>query len=401
MAPTGVITSIDANAIGLKKIASGKVREIFEVDEHTLLFVASDRISAYDVILTNVSEVKLRSAPLNSVQEKEKKTQKPPTNFFLFLFTYQLSQGIPNKGALLTQLSAHWFSLINKSYPELPTHLISLSLPSSLNPTTDQQQHHLLQKRSMQVRRIPVIPLESIVRGYITGSAWSEYQKFGTVHGMTMPKGLRESEKLEKPIWTPSTKAEQGEHDENISKEKAQEIVGVEVARKVEEASLRVYGLVSCYFLFLRVFRVFLFVGGQFASMMTIILPPSPSPQKAKEQKKRNKLTPSPPNQARDYAESRGIIIADTKFEFGLDPVSSEIVLIDEVLTPDSSRFWPKDDYEVGRAQSSYDKQYLRDWLTKSGLKGKEGVSMPEEVVLETAKKYREAFEMITGGEWV
>ncbi|KAL9526579.1 Phosphoribosylaminoimidazole-succinocarboxamide synthase [Sphaerulina musiva] len=308
MAPTGVITSIDANAIGLKKIASGKVREIFEVDEHTLLFVASDRISAYDVILTN---------------------------------------GIPNKGALLTQLSAHWFSLINKSYPELPTHLISLSLPSSLNPTTDQQQHHLLQKRSMQVRRIPVIPLESIVRGYITGSAWSEYQKFGTVHGMTMPKGLRESEKLEKPIWTPSTKAEQGEHDENISKEKAQEIVGVEVARKVEEASLRVYGL------------------------------------------------------ARDYAESRGIIIADTKFEFGLDPVSSEIVLIDEVLTPDSSRFWPKDDYQVGRAQSSYDKQYLRDWLTKSGLKGKEGVSMPEEVVLETAKKYREAFEMITGGEWV
>lgn len=216
-----------------------------------------------------------------------------------------------------------------------------------------------------------------------------------------MPKGLRESEKLEKPIWTPSTKAEQGEHDENISKEKAQEIVGVEVARKVEEASLRVYELVSCFFLFLRVFRVFLFVGGQFSSMMTIILPPSPSPQKAKEQKKRNKLTPSPLNQARDYAEPRGIIIADTKFEFGLDPVSSEIVLIDEVLTPDSSRFWPKDDYEVGRAQSSYDKQYLRDWLTKSGLKGKEGVSMPEEVVLETAKKYREAFEMITGGEWV
>lgn len=131
---------------------------------------------------------------------------------------------------------------------------------------------------------------------------------------------------------------------------------------------------------------------------------PSPSPQKAKEthtKKKKKKLTPILPNQARDYAESRGIIIADTKFEFGLDPVSSEIVLIDEVLTPDSSRFWPKDDYEVGRAQSSYDKQYLRDWLTKSGLKGKEGVSMPEEVVLETAKKYREAFEMITGGEWV
>lgn len=162
-----------------------------------------------------------------------------------------------------------------------------------------------------------------------------------------MPEGLRESEKLERPIWTPSTKADQGEHDENISRERAEEIVGVEVARKIEVASLRVYGL------------------------------------------------------ARDYAESRGIIIADTKFEFGLDPDTSEIILIDEVLTPDSSRFWPKDEYEVGRAQSSYDKQYLRDWLTQAGLKGKEGVRMPDEVVEETARKYREAFEMITGGEWV
>lgn len=259
MAPTDVVTSIDANTIGLKKIASGKVREIFEVDEHTLLFVASDRISAYDVILTNVSEVKLRSAQLKSNEKTKKYHKSHPRSFFLFFFTtYQLSQGIPNKGALLTQLSAHWFSLINKSYPELPTHLISLSLPPSLNPTsTDQQQQHLLQKRSMQVRRIPVIPLESIVRGYITGSAWSEYQKFGTVHGMTMPKGLRESEKLEKPIWTPSTKAEQGEHDENISREKAQEIVGVEVARKVEEASLRVYELVSCFLSFFFFFFFF------------------------------------------------------------------------------------------------------------------------------------------------
>lgn len=263
MAPTDVVTSIDANTIGLKKIASGKVREIFEVDEHTLLFVASDRISAYDVILTNVSEEsQLSSAQLDSRKRGKKKqnTTKATHELPFFCYTYQLPQGIPNKGALLTQLSAHWFSLINKSYPELPTHLISLSLPPSLNPTsTDQQQHHLLQKRSMQVRRIPVIPLESIVRGYITGSAWSEYQKFGTVHGMTMPKGLRESEKLEKPIWTPSTKAEQGEHDENISREKAQEIVGVEVARKVEEASLRVYELVSCFLFFYFQFVEFLF----------------------------------------------------------------------------------------------------------------------------------------------
>lgn len=305
MAPTDVVTSIDANTIGLKKIASGKVREIFEVDEHTLLFVASDRISAYDVILTNVSEEsQLSSAQLDS-RKREKKTKyhksHPRTSFFCY--TYQLPQGIPNKGALLTQLSAHWFSLIKKSYPELPTHLISLSLPPSLNPTsTDQQQHHLLQKRSMQVRRIPVIPLESIVRGYITGSAWSEYQKFGTVHGMTMPKGLRESEKLEKPIWTPSTKAEQGEHDENISREKAQEIVGVEVARKVEEASLRVYELVSCYFLFffLESFSstFFCLLEGNFPSMMiTIIIPLLPLPQKGqrKKQKKTNPLPPTRP----------------------------------------------------------------------------------------------------------
>ncbi|KAI5357571.1 Putative phosphoribosylaminoimidazole-succinocarboxamide synthase, SAICAR synthetase [Septoria linicola] len=303
MASEEVVTTIDPSTVGLKKIASGKVREIFEVDENTLLFVASDRISAYDVILGN---------------------------------------GVPNKGALLTQLSTHWFALIAKAFPELKTHLISTQLPASVPANVAAQ----LQRRSMQVRRIPVVPLESIVRGYITGSAWSEYKKSGTVHGMPMPAGLQESQKLEQPIWTPSTKAEQGEHDENISKAKAVEIVGEDVARKVEEASLKIYKL------------------------------------------------------ARDYAEERGIIIADTKFEFGLDPATNEIVLIDEVLTPDSSRFWPKDKYEVGKGQSSYDKQYLRDWLTNSGLKGKDGVSMPEEVVEETASKYREAYEKITGEKW-
>ncbi|KAF2160283.1 hypothetical protein M409DRAFT_37781 [Zasmidium cellare ATCC 36951] len=292
-----VVTKVEVP--GLKKTASGKVREIFEIDEKTLLFVATDRISAYDVVLEN---------------------------------------GIPSKGAILTQLSAFWFTLIATHLPNLKTHLLSTTLPASLPQT--------LTPRSMLVRRIPVIPLESIVRGYITGSAWAECKKHGTVHGMRMPEGLRESERLEKPIWTPSTKAEQGEHDENISRARAVELVGEGVAGKVEEASLRIYEI------------------------------------------------------ARDYAEERGIIIADTKFEFGWDEAAQEVVLIDEVLTPDSSRFWPKEKYEVGKSQRSYDKQYLRDWLTSSGLKGKDGVKMPEEVVQETASKYREAYEMLTGKKW-
>ncbi|KJX93607.1 phosphoribosylaminoimidazole-succinocarboxamide synthase like protein [Zymoseptoria brevis] len=286
----------------LKHIASGKVREIFEVDSSTLLFVATDRISAYDVILDN---------------------------------------GIPSKGALLTQLSAHWFALITQHFPTLRTHLISTSLPPTLSLPTP------LSTRSMLVRRTPVLPLESIVRGYITGSAWSEYQNSGTVHGMPMPQGLREAQKLEKPIWTPSTKAEQGDHDENISRARAVEIVGEDVASRMEALSLGVYSM------------------------------------------------------AHEHALKSGVIIADTKFEFGLDPETNELVLIDEVLTPDSSRLWPAADYEVGKGQKSYDKQYLRDWLTREGLKGKQGVAMPEEVVRETGAKYREAYEKITGKKWV
>jgi phosphoribosylaminoimidazole-succinocarboxamide synthase len=241
--------------------------------------------------------------------------------------------------------------------PSLKTHFLSADLPSKI-PSEARSQ---LDKRSMQVRRYQIVPLESIVRGYITGSAWSEYKKHGTVHGMPMPAGLQESQKLEKPIWTPSTKAEQGEHDENISRDKAVEIVGESVAKRVEEASLLIYEKVRTGF--------FCYV---FATRLTRFM------------------------QARQYAEERGIIIADTKFEFGLDE-AGEIVLVDEVLTPDSSRFWPADNYAIGRGQSSYDKQFLRDWLTTSGLKGKDGVGMPEEVAAETASKYREAFTKITG----
>ncbi len=200
----------------------------------------------------------------------------------------------------------------------------------------------------MQVRRLKIFPIEAIVRGYITGSAWKEYQRSGTVHTIPIAAGLKESEAFPQgAIYTPSTKAEAGHNDENISVAQAAEIVGPKYAKRIEELALKIY------------------------------------------------IT------ARDYAIARGIIIADTKFEFGLDEETDEIVLVDEVLTPDSSRFWPADEYEIGRDQNSYDKQYLRNWLTKEGLKGKQGVSMPEEVVKNTAEKYREAFEKLTGKKWL
>ena len=200
-----------------------------------------------------------------------------------------------------------------------------------------------LKLRSMRVRRLKVFPIEAIVRGYITGSAWSSYKKTGKVNGEILVEGLQESQELPQPLYTPSTKAEQGQHDENISKERAVEIVGTKYGEKIEKLALQIYTV------------------------------------------------------AQQYAKTKGIIIADTKFEFGLDEDTDEVVLIDEVLTPDSSRFWPAASYEVGRGQDSFDKQYLRDWLTKNGLKGKEGVSMPEDVIEGTKKKYEEAFRMLTG----
>ncbi|KAH0371672.1 putative phosphoribosylaminoimidazole-succinocarboxamide synthase, partial [Aureobasidium melanogenum] len=309
MSTPPTVTQVDSQVEqhGLKKIASGKVREIYEIDAQSLLFVATDRISAYDVIMKN---------------------------------------GVPQKGALLTLMTAHWFNLFKEKIPDLKTHLLSASVPASIASSLPAGVSNQLRLRTMHVRRLKVLPLESIVRGYITGSAWSEYKKTGTVHGISMPKGLQESQKLEKPLWTPSTKAEVGDKDENISPEEATKIVGEKYAKKIEELSLKVYQI------------------------------------------------------ARDYAAERGIIIADTKFEFGLDVDTDEVILVDEVLTPDSSRFWPADKYELGKSQDSFDKQYLRDWLTKEGLKGKDGVEMTDAVVKETAKKYREAFEMLTGQKW-
>ncbi|KAI5846407.1 hypothetical protein DFP73DRAFT_545818 [Morchella snyderi] len=285
----------------LPLIARGKVRDVYALSDDSILFVATDRISAYDVVMTN---------------------------------------GIPNKGKLLTALSEFWFSVLSDI---CPNHFISSSLdalPESIKQYADQ-----LKDRSMVVKKLKVFPVEAIVRGYITGSAWKEYKKEGTVHGIKMKEGLKESEMFEKPLFTPSTKAEQGEHDENIHPDRVAELVGEKYAKQIKELALALY------------------------------------------------------TKARDYAAERGIIIADTKFEFGLDE-NDRVVLVDEVLTPDSSRFWLASKYEVGKGQESYDKQYLRDWLTSNGVNGKPGIEMPADVAKNTSLKYLEAYELLTGKKW-
>jgi phosphoribosylaminoimidazole-succinocarboxamide synthase len=239
-------------------------------------------------------------------------------------------------------MSIYWFNYLPTVVPGLKTHYLSDALPQSLSSLPSSSS---LKDRSMQVRRLRILPIESIVRGYITGSGWSEYTKSGTVNGINLQEGLIEGQKLPEPLWTPSTKAELGGKDENISPEKAREIIGNEtIATKVEQLSLAIYSAAAA------------------------------------------------------RAEDVGIILADTKFEFGFTE-KDEVVLVDEVLTPDSSRFWPKETWEqnLGKAQPSFDKQFLRDWLTSNGLKGKEGVEVPEEIVKKTAEKYREAYEKITG----
>lgn len=289
----------------LPLIARGKVRDIYEVDASTLLFVATDRISAYDVIMEN---------------------------------------GIPQKGQLLTQLSEFWFDFLK---PYIKTHLIEnddifAHLPKELSEDKYKSQ---LEGRALLVRKYKLVPLEVIVRGYITGSAWNEYKKTGTVHGVKVEEGLQESQEFPHPIFTPSTKAEQGEHDENISVEQAEAIVGKELAAKIGKIAVDLY------------------------------------------------------TKAKEYAAGRGIIIADTKFEFGLDE-AGELVLVDEVLTPDSSRFWNAKNYTLGQGQDSYDKQFLRNWLTSNGLAGKDGVKMTDDIATRSRAKYVEAFEALTGKKW-
>ena len=273
----------------LDLIASGKVREMY-ADGDDILMVASDRISAYDVIL--------------------------PTP-------------IPDKGRVLTQMSVFWFETTGHI---VPNHHLSQDVPDEVAG------------RALRVQRLEMYPVECVARGYITGSGWKEYRETGSVCGIELPSGLQESDKLPEPIFTPATKAEIGDHDENVDFDRAAELIGDRaLMEELRRVTLELY------------------------------------------------------EHARDHAAERGIIIADTKFEFGASP-GAEVVLGDEVLTPDSSRFWPADDYEPGRSQASFDKQYVRDWLDESGWDhSPPGPELPDEVVANTRAKYVEAYERITG----
>ncbi len=289
-----IITQIDLP--GLKFLRRGKVREIFDFGDQ-LLIVASDRISAFDYIMPN---------------------------------------GIPDKGKILTQISRFWFEKTSKM---VKNHIIATEVADF--PAVCQPYAATLEKRSMLVEKTEPLPVECIVRGYISGSGWKDYRRTGEISGIRLPAGLQESQCLDEPIFTPSTKSDSG-HDENISFAQMKDMVGTELAEKVSELSVRIY------------------------------------------------------DWARKYAEERGIIIADTKFEFGL--LEGDIYLIDEALTPDSSRFWPMDQYEPGRAQMSFDKQYLRDWLESIGWNKQPPVpQLPPEVVNNTRAKYLEALRLLTG----
>src|SRR4051795_1612564 len=279
---------------GISKLRSGKVREVFDLGD-TLLFVATDRLSAFDVILPDP---------------------------------------IPRKGAVLNQISAFWF----RRFTFVKNHLVTddvAEFPSELAPFRDQ-----LRGRAMIVRKTKPLPVECVVRGYLAGSGWKEYQQTGVVSGVTLPKGLQLASQLPEPIFTPSTKSEAG-HDENIDWEKYSAAVGPKVAERAKDLSLKIY------------------------------------------------------EAGRQYAAERGIIVADTKFEFGL--LGDELLLIDECLTPDSSRFWPADQYVVGQSPPSFDKQFVRDYLeTLDWDKTSPGPKLPPEIIDKTAAKYREAFERLT-----
>ena len=300
-------TTLTASALPLPLLRRGKVREVYEVDELRLLLVASDRISAFDVVM---------------------------------------KEPVPAKGAVLTQLSSFWFGRFEGLVPHhcltSDAGTIVTAVPALL-PYRDQ-----LAGRAMLCRRTTPVPFECVVRGYLAGSAWSEYRKQGTLAGEHLPKGLEESSRLDAPLFSPATKAETG-HDENVTFGRMERDLGSELANRLRQLSLEIYGA------------------------------------------------------GRDYAETRGIIVADTKFEFGTDS-DGTLRLIDEVLTPDSSRFWPADAYQPGRSQPSFDKQPLRDYL--AGLRDGGGwngdpppPALPDEVVLATSRRYREAYRRLTGHE--
>ncbi len=286
---------------GLPLLRQGKVRNVYDLGDK-LLFVASDRISAFDVIMEN---------------------------------------GIPEKGKILNLISDFWFDYTSDI---VKNHVITADIDKIIEMVPELTEYReQIADRSMLVKKAEPVPVECIVRGYISGSGWKDYQSTGKICGIDLPGDLKESDKLDDIIFTPSTKADEG-HDENISQEKAAEIAGEDVFNFIKEKSIEVY------------------------------------------------------KKARDYAGQKGIIIADTKFEFGV--VDGEIILMDEVLTPDSSRFWPKDDYEPGRGQKSYDKQFVRDYLSALDWdKTPPGPELPSDIVENTLRKYKEVYTILTGKE--
>ncbi len=282
--------------LSLKKLDSGKVRDLYEIDAQRMLMVASDRLSAFDVIL---------------------------------------NEPIPEKGKILTEISNFWF---NKLEHLIPNHFTG----DQVADVVSAQELPLVEGRSVVAKRLQPVAVEAIVRGYLVGSGWKEYQRSGTVCGIELPAGLQEAQKLPEPIFTPSTKAEVGDHDENISFAQCAAIIGDDLAAQVRDVSIKLY------------------------------------------------------QAAVEYAATRGIIIADTKFEFGLD-ADGTLTLMDEALTPDSSRFWPADSYQVGSNPPSFDKQFVRDWLESSGWdKEPPAPAIPADIAQKTADKYREALLRLT-----
>lgn len=284
--------------ISLKKIYSGKVRDLYEIDEQRMLMVASDRLSAFDVILDDP---------------------------------------IPGKGEILTQISNFWFQ---KLVHIMPNHFTG----NTVYDVLPEDQARALEKRAVVAKKLEPVKVEAIVRGYLAGSGWKDYQQSGSVCGIALPAGLQEAQQLPEVIFTPSTKAAVGDHDENISFAECEQIIGAELAAEVRAKAIELY------------------------------------------------------SEAAAYAKTRGIIICDTKFEFGLDE-EGVLTLMDEVLTPDSSRFWPADQYQVGTNPPSFDKQFVRDWLEQSGWnKQAPAPKVPAEVIEKTVAKYREALSLLTAG---
>jgi phosphoribosylaminoimidazole-succinocarboxamide synthase len=288
---------LETNIKSLKRIHQGKVRDIYDIDDNTMLLVSTDRLSAFDVIL--------------------------PT-------------GIANKGAMLTQMANFWFEKLKNV---VPNHLTGIDPATVVSADEKNQVAH----RAVVVKKLKALPIEAIVRGYLVGSGWKEYQQKGTVCDINLPTGLQLAQKLPQPLFTPSSKAVVGEHDENISIAQVEALIGKEMTAQVEKVAIALY------------------------------------------------------SQAAEYALTRGIIIADTKFEFGLDE-HGVLHVMDEALTPDSSRFWPADSYQVGSNPPSYDKQFVRDWLESTGWnKTPPAPALPAEVAQKTSDKYMEAFERLTG----